>query len=83
VRLGGEILGVCAESMTIEGSVAEWEEWAAMPFPETGRYVVPGALVPVAIDRVRDRGRYVEPNVWVRHRTGGSAAAVDPEGAQE
>jgi hypothetical protein len=24
--------------------------------------------VPVAIDRERDRGRYLEPNVWVRHR---------------
>jgi hypothetical protein len=23
--------------------------------------------VPVEIDRERDAGRYVEPNVWVRH----------------
>jgi len=24
--------------------------------------------VPVAIDRQRDLGRYLEPNVWLRHR---------------
>jgi hypothetical protein len=28
---------------------------------------VPGALVPVRIDRERDVGTYVEPNVWMRH----------------
>ena len=66
-RLGGEVVAVCPESMTIEGTVAEWEEWAQMPFPETGSYVVRDALVPVEIDRERDRGRYVEPNVWMRH----------------
>jgi len=30
--------------------------------------MVPGALVPVTIDRRRDRGRYVEPNLWMLHR---------------
>ena len=38
-------------------------------FPETGTYVVPGALVPVEIDRERDEGVYVEPNVWMHHRS--------------
>ena len=38
-----------------------------MRFPVSGRYVVPGALVPITIDRRRDRGRYVEPNVWMLH----------------
>ena len=41
-----------------------------MAFPESGDYVVPGALQPVAVDRERDVGRYEEPNVWVRHRIG-------------
>ena len=53
--------------MRIEGTVAEWEEWAGMAFPESGAYPVQGALVPVEIDRERDRGEYVEPNVWVLH----------------
>jgi GNAT superfamily N-acetyltransferase len=66
-RLGAEILGVCPNSNVVEGTVAEWEAWAGMEFPDSGSYVVPGALVPVQIDRVRDVGRIVEPNVWMRH----------------
>jgi GNAT superfamily N-acetyltransferase len=67
-RLGGEILKVAARSMTIPGTIAQWEEWTGMAFPESGTYVVPGALVPVEIDRERDQGLYVEPNVWMVHR---------------
>jgi hypothetical protein len=51
----------------MQGRVREWERWTRMRFPASGRYVVPGALVPIAIDRRRDRGRYVEPNVWMLH----------------
>jgi hypothetical protein len=35
--------------------------------PESGEYVVPGALELVTIDRNVDRGTYVEPNVWMVH----------------
>jgi hypothetical protein len=66
-RLGGEILASAPRSMTIVGTRAEWEEWTTMTFPDDGDYVVPGALVPVHFKN--DRGLYVEPNVWVRHRT--------------
>jgi GNAT superfamily N-acetyltransferase len=69
-RLGGEIVGVCSRSMTISGAIAEWETWTGMRFPESGPYIVPGALVPVEIDRESDWGLYVEPNVWVRHAAG-------------
>jgi GNAT superfamily N-acetyltransferase len=67
VRLGAKILAVCPESMRITGTVRQWEEWAGMPLPGTGSYVVPDGLVPVQIDRDRDLGLYVEPNVWVHH----------------
>jgi hypothetical protein len=67
-RAGARLVGVCASSMRVTGTVAEWEEWAAMAFPETGDYVVPGALCPVSIDRDADVGVYVEPNVWMHHR---------------
>ncbi len=66
-RLGAEILAVAPRSLDIRGTVSEWEAWTEMAFPETGEYVVKGALVPVTIDRERDQGRYVEPNVWMRH----------------
>jgi GNAT superfamily N-acetyltransferase len=66
-RLGAKVLAVCEHSMTITGTVAEWEKWTGMAFPESGEYVVPGALAPVAFDLERDEGRYVEPNVWMHH----------------
>ena len=66
-RLGATIAKVAPQSMRIPGSVGQWEEWTEMTFPETGAYVVPGALVPVEIDRERDQGLYVEPNVWMVH----------------
>jgi hypothetical protein len=66
-RLGASILGPAPRSMIITGTVLEWEDWAAMAFPETGRYVVPDALDPVTIDREHDRGTYVETNLWMRH----------------
>jgi len=67
-KLGGEIIKVCPESMLIEGTVAEWEKWIGIKFPESGRYIIPGALVPITIDRENDRGEYIEPNVWMAHR---------------
>jgi hypothetical protein len=77
VRLGARVLRVASRSMVVEGRVRDWERWTGMCFPASGRYVVPGALVPVAIDRRRDRGRYVEPNVWMLHPlTSGSARAT-------
>ncbi|MFO7320698.1 MAG: GNAT family N-acetyltransferase [Chloroflexota bacterium] len=69
-RLGAEIVKPCPRSMRIEGSVQQWQDWTGMRFPETGDYIVPGALAPVRIEREADRGIYVEPNVWMRHRIG-------------
>jgi hypothetical protein len=66
-RLGASILAPAPRSMVITGTVAEWEEWAAMAFPETGEYVVPDALDLVMIDREQDRGTYAESNLWMRH----------------
>jgi hypothetical protein len=67
-QAGAELIRVAPRSMRIAGSVADWEGWTGMAFPESGAYVVPGALVPVEIDRGRDEGVYVEPNVWMHHK---------------
>jgi GNAT superfamily N-acetyltransferase len=67
-RLGASVLKPEPESLRIVGSVAEWEQWVGMPFPETGEYVFPQGLAPVSIDREADVGSYWEPNVWMRHR---------------
>jgi GNAT superfamily N-acetyltransferase len=66
-RAGAHIASVAHRSMRVTGSVADWEDWAEMRFPQSGAYVVPGALVPVEIDREADLGVYTEPNVWLVH----------------
>jgi hypothetical protein len=66
-RLGAEPLKVMPGSLNVAGRISEWEEWTGMSFPESGPYVVPGALQPVRMDLDRDEGRYEDPNVWMRH----------------
>jgi hypothetical protein len=66
-RVGAELVGVAPDSLVSEGTVADFEEWCGLAFPESGSYVVEGALVPVEIDLEADLGRYREPNVWMRH----------------
>jgi hypothetical protein len=67
-RLGADVLKPEPESLRITGTVAEWEEWTEMAFPESGEYVFPQGLATVQIDRERDLGEYWEPNVWMRHQ---------------
>lgn len=68
VRLGARIIKPCNRSMTMAGTVAEWEEWGSLPLPASGTYVVPGLLAPLQVDREADECMLVEPNVWVEHR---------------
>lgn len=78
-RVGGEILGAAPEAMRVTGTVADWAGWTGMAFPEAGSYVVPGALVPVEIDRERDLGDYREPACWMRHSiSSGGSRSPDP-----
>lgn len=67
-RLGGQVLSICDPSMILSYPVKQWEAWTGMKFPESGQYVVAGALNPITIDLDHDCGRYVEPNVWVYHK---------------
>ena len=67
-RAGATLIRVAPSSMRIPGTVENWEGWTGLRFPDSGQYVVPGALVPVEIDVDRDEGVYVEPNVWMHHR---------------
>ena len=67
-RAGARIAKVCRESMIIPGTLSEWEEWTGLQFPESGLYVVAGALEPIDSEVPADRGTYVESNVWMHHR---------------
>jgi hypothetical protein len=68
-RLGAEFLQIAPQSMVVTGTVEDWETWTGPSFPQSGPYVVPGALQPIMIDLERDCGRYEDPNVWMRHTT--------------
>jgi GNAT superfamily N-acetyltransferase len=70
VRAGGRIEKVAPRSMVIPGTLEEWREWTGLPFDRTGPVEVPKALAPVWCDAEHGVATYVEPNVWVRHRTG-------------
>jgi hypothetical protein len=66
-NLGAVPLKTMPKSITVVGTVAEWEEWTGMSFPESGSYIVPRALEPVRIDREKDLGSVDDPNLWMRH----------------
>jgi GNAT superfamily N-acetyltransferase len=66
-RFGGKIIKPCHEAMRIPGRIQEWEKWTGMTFPESGEYVVNGALNPIVISLEEDLGVYIEPNIWVLH----------------
>ena len=70
VRSGAKLVKVCPRSMTVTGSVTDWEQWTDMRFPESGLYTINGALVPLKIMQEQDKGLYVEPNVWVVYDLG-------------
>ncbi len=66
-RLGARVVKACNRAMQIYGTVEKWQSWSGMKFPESGSYVVPGALMPVELDIENDTGTYIEPNVWMWH----------------
>lgn len=66
-RVGGRILRPAPRSVQISGTVAEWEHWTEMLFPESGEYWFPHGLALLSVDRRRDRAEYWEPNVWMVH----------------
>jgi GNAT superfamily N-acetyltransferase len=67
VRLGGRIIKTCHQSKIILGRRAEWEQWTNLRFPQSGEYIIPGALNPIPMNIEKDEGIYVEPNVWMSH----------------
>ncbi len=68
-QMGATILRPAPNSMTVTGTVTQWEAWAEMSFPVSGSYVaVPDALNLIEVDRGGDLAIYREENLWMRHR---------------
>jgi len=66
-RLGANVLKCVDSTLKVEGTIEDWERWTGMVFPESGRYIVKGALQPVLIDAESSVGVYHDPNVWMQH----------------
>lgn len=66
-KLGAVPLKIMPKSMTVKGTVADWEEWTKMKFPETGEFIINGAMQPLVIDREQNVGYCDDPNIWMRH----------------
>jgi GNAT superfamily N-acetyltransferase len=69
VAAGGQIISVCDKSMVVEQPVDFWKTWTSDRLNRSGNVVLDGGLMPLSVDVVTGIGLYVEPNVWVRHRT--------------
>jgi GNAT superfamily N-acetyltransferase len=67
VRLGARVVRAAPESMTITGTVADWERWTGLAFPDSGAYVIPFVTNPIVVDRGADRIVYHDANVWMVH----------------
>ena len=53
--------------MLIQGSGQDWQEWTEIDFTKSGKYQIDGALDLVELDVEKDKGMYIEPNVWMIH----------------
>jgi GNAT superfamily N-acetyltransferase len=68
LRMGAKVLCPIEASQTMTGTVAEWETWTGLVFPESGTYVIDGGLSTLTINTQKDQGIYNEPGIWVQHR---------------
>jgi hypothetical protein len=66
-RLGARVSTALPDSLRITGTVAQWESWTGLAFPESGEYVFPEGLATLKVDKDADRAAYWEPNVWMIH----------------
>jgi hypothetical protein len=67
LRLGARLLKCVPSTVSVIAPIEKWETWTGMIFPDSGPYIVKGALQPVFIDRAANLGTYHDPNVWMQH----------------
>lgn len=67
-RLGAKFLKCVDSTYKVEGSIEDWQAWTGMVFPESGSYIVDGALEPITINVESNIGIYHDPNVWMQHK---------------
>lgn len=66
-RPWAELVHITRDDLPGQARRAPSVDTARKAQPDTGKYIVQGALVPVDIDRSPDIGEYVGPNAWTLH----------------
>jgi hypothetical protein len=66
-RLGAEIIHIAECTLKVESELSNWSTWTNMELPESGKYIIPGALSCIEVDINSNLGVYREPNVWMKH----------------
>lgn len=69
IRAGGLVVKVASYSMTVVGTIDQWEEWAKINIRSSGAVIVAGALNPLLVSLDHGSAVYVEPNLWIRYIT--------------
>jgi len=67
-KLGAKFLKCVDSTYKVEGSIEDWQTWTGMVFPESGSYIIEGALEPVVINVESNIGVYHDPNIWMQHK---------------
>ncbi len=67
IRAGGHIVCIAPYSMTIVGTVGQWQDWTNQEIRSSGQTLIDGGLNPLLVSMEHNHAVYVEPNVWIRH----------------
>jgi len=51
--------GSLPRGIPVRATVTDWEHWTGLHFPESGRYILPGAFQPIRVDRSRNHVAYL------------------------
>jgi len=66
-QMGAAFLKPALRSMTVTGTLEQWQRWTELRFPQSGSYWLPRGLAPLEVDLEKGIGTYTEPNYWLRH----------------
>ncbi len=65
-ELGGERLGITLKTVSVIGSIKDWESWTGMQFPVAGSYSIPDGLVPITIE-IKERTMSPISGTFIRY----------------
>jgi N-acetylglutamate synthase and related acetyltransferases len=66
-QMGATFLKPALRSMSVTGTLEQWQRWTELRFPRSGTYWLPRGLAPLEVDLESGLGLYTEPNYWLRH----------------